>query len=638
LVFKKGTMILMKHFGYTFKLLLAGVFALLLPCAAVAQIDVLTQHQDPSRSGANLKETDLTIEKVNIKQKNQFGKLCFRLVEGNVYAQPLIVTGAKVAKGASPRDVVVVATEHNFVYAFDAADTDQNSNSAQLWLTDDTVFGKSVPSTTLSQDLGLGDGGCVDLTTEIGITSTPAILLTKATAPKEGVIFVVAKSLDAAHKYSFKLHALDLSDGTPMGSPVTIAAEVDGIGVGSTTAGKIVFTPMIQHQRPALLVDGTTLYVCFCGHCDTGPFHGWVFAYDISDPKTPKMLDVLCTTPNVKTKPGKDGEGGIWMSGQGPSSDGKGNIYLTTGNGSYDGKTDFGDSVLRFSLAAGKIKLADHFTPKNQEELKDEDADLGSAGVLLLPESNLLLGGGKEGRLYLIDRDAMGKQQQDFQVTQGPAKKSGAPDMRYWNIHGSPIAWHSKSGFFVYVCGEEDPVKVYRLDPAGSTGGWRFPFTSPNPNPPVAFSDESAPFPGFPRRPGETTRREDVWMPGGILALTANGDDPTTGILWAAMPLDDNANHRVVHGVLRAFDASNFAMRPGTGDGVPKQLVQIWSSDEKPSDSLGMFAKFNPPTVANGKVYVATFQEENPAPGAGFQVHTVKPGGLHSALAIYGLK
>ena len=308
-------------------------------------------------------------------------------------------------------------------------------------------------------------------------------MLTNAAAPKEGVIFVVAKSLDAGHKYSFKLHALNLFDGKPMGSPVTIAAQVDGTRTGATPGGKIVFTPMIQHQRPALLVDGTTLYVCFCGHCDTGSFHGWIFAYDISNPKTPKMLDVFCTTPNIKSNPTKDGEGGIWMSGQGPSADGKGNIFLTTGNGSYDGKTDFGDSVLRFSLVAGKLKLADHFTPNNQEELKDEDADLGSAGVLLVPDSNLLIGGGKEGRFYLLDRDAMGKQLQDFQVTQGPAKKTGEPDMRYWNIHGTPIAWNSKNGFFIYVCGEEDPVKVYRLDPAGPPRRLEIPIHFSRPQP-----------------------------------------------------------------------------------------------------------------------------------------------------------
>jgi hypothetical protein len=327
------------------------------------------------------------------------------------------------------------------------------------------------------------------------------------------------------------------------------------------------------------------------------------------------------------------------MSGQGPSADGKGNVFLTTGNGSYDGKTDFGDTVIRFRLEGGKITLKDHFTPKNQEELKDEDADLGSAGVLLLPDSNLLLAGGKEGRLYLLDRASMGQSLQDFQVTQGPAKKPApATDMRYWNIHGTPVAWQSKNGFFIYVCGEEDPVKVYRLDPSGPPGGWKFPFAQGQPNPPVAFSDESAPFPGFPRRPGETTVREDVWMPGGILALTANGDDPKSGILWASMPLDGNANHKVVHGVLRAFDASNFVARPGTGMGVPKQVVQIWSSDQKPSDSLGLFAKFNPPTVANGKVYLAAFQEEEPVPPSGFGVHKVKQDGLHAALAIYGLK
>ena len=130
-------------------------------------------------------------------------------------------------------------------------------------------------------------------------------------------------------------------------------------------------------------------------------------------------------------------------------------------------------------------------------------------------------------------------------------------------------------------------------------------------------------------------------MPGGLLALTANNNDPKTGILWATMPLDDNANLKVVHGVLRAFDASNFVTRPGTGSGVPKQLVQIWSSDHgnnQTNDSLGMFAKFNPPTVANGKVFVASFQEEQQIVGSPFQIHRVNPTGNHSALAIYGLK
>ncbi len=605
-------------------------------------VNVLTHHQDARRSGTNLKETDLTVEKL---KNNQFGKKCFRLVNGNLYAQPLVVTQAEIAGSAGPRNVVIVATEHNSVYAFDADDTDQNSKTAQLWQTDQSVLGAPIPSTTLSEDLTKDDPGsampkgpgvCVDLTTEIGITSTPFILLTKADPPKKGLIFVVAKSLGKDHQYSFKIHVLQLADGKPAGQPVTIEGEVPGSGLASK-GGKLTFTPLIQHNRAALLIDGNTLYVAFCGHCDRRQFHGWLFAYDISDPTAPRKLDVFCTTPNIKEHPAVDGEGGIWMSGQGPASDGKGNIYLSTGNGSYDGTTDFGDSVIRFRLEGGKIRLKDHFTPRNELELKDQDADLGSAGPSLLPDSNLLIAGGKEGRLYLIDIDKMGTSLQDFQATRMPAKKpkdqqvppknpaDKSPDLRYWNIHGAPIAWNSQKGFFVYVCGEEDPIKAYQLVPAAGAGGWRFTFTPPAPNPPTAFSDESAPYPGFPRPDsGSPSRREDVWMPGGILTLSANGDDPTSGILWVNMPLDGNANQRVVHGVLRAFDAANFAARPGGGVGVPKQLVQIYSTvdNNQPNDSLGMYAKYVPPTVANGKVYMAANQEELPvnSPGEPHQV------------------
>jgi hypothetical protein len=586
-----------------------------------AQADVLTQRADNARSSLYLTESELNVSNVN---KDLFGKLAYRLVDGNIYAQPLIVNGAKIS-GRSDQDgvnVAIVATEHNSVYAFDAEDTNQASTAAQLWHTGPNVLGTSVESTDISK--AIGPGICNDLTTEVGITSTPAIALTKTTAPKQGVIFVVAKSKNG-DQYQYKLFALSLADGAKI-SELAIQGEAKGSGIGSTGSGadaKIRFNPLIQLNRPGLLLLNDTLYVAFGGHCDKREYHGWVFAYDVSNPQEPKLLDVLCTTPNGKeasTKEGR-GRGGIWMSGDGLVADQDGNIYFSTGDGTYNGTTDFGNSILKVKLVAGKFQLQDWYTPQNRDFLNFYDQDLGSGGPALVPNSHLLLAGGKEGRMYLIDRDDMGHginlSRESFQVTHDPKPPKG-----FYNIHGAPVIWPREGQMFVYLMGEEDPLKQYRLIPDNGPGaaGWKFESHTR-----LHESHETAPYPNYPDGLFNLHLRDKVWMPGGFVALSANGNQDGSAVIWVNMPYASDANQKVVLGVLRAYDARDIS-RP-----------ELWDSEHTGNlnDRLGQFAKFVPPTIANGKVYVPAFQQENVDL---MLVHSKMTDGDQPALVIYGLK
>jgi len=579
-----------------------------------AQVSVLTQHNDNTRTGANLQETTLTVANLN---NANFGKLAFRLVDGDIYAQPLIVSGAKGPAGDS-KTMAIVATENNSVYAFDADNVNQASN-AQLWRTN------LAPAIDYHDLYGaIGAPFCTDITTQIGITSTPAIMLTSNQLPRAGVVFVTAKS-GTGSNLLYNLYALDLSSGNQLGK-ISIQGEVNGQGIGSTGSGanaKIVFNPLYQLNRPALALDGSMLYIAFGGHCDTGPYHGWVFAYDVSNPKAPKKIAVFCVTPNGKgpvsnTHQYKEGLGGIWMSGEGPAIDESGNIYVATGNGTYNGTTDFSDSVLKMKLQGGQLSVLDWFTPTDQVELKDDDYDLGSGGVALIPNSHLAVAGGKEGRIYLLDRNNLGKgaslSLQSFQVTHDPVPAN----LLGYNIHGTAVLWPRDSEMYVYVMGEEDHLKQFRLVPDSTSAGWRF-----DPAAPFKVSPESAPYPDFPTGVFSPTRGRPVWMPGGFLELSADGTKDGTGILWVNMPFDDNANRQVVRGILRAFDASDVSKG------------ELWDSEGtgRDNDRLGQFAKYCPPVVANGKVYVATFQQETIlATGA----HLKTTVGDQPALVIYG--
>ena len=598
-------------------------FAVVLAFPALAQVDVLNHHSDAGRTGANLQETHLNPSNV---RNGTFGKLVYRILDGNPYAQPLIVTGVKI-DGRGATDVAIVATEHNSVYAFDANDINPSSTSAQLWHTGPNVLGNHVDSQQLYNDIGIPT--CADLTTEVGITGTPAIQLTRPQAPREGVIFVAAKSKSNG-AYAYTLFALNLSNGVKL-SQTLIQGQAAGSGIGSIVVNGrniIRFNAEYQLNRPALLISGNTLYIAFGGHCDTGPYHGWVFAYDISNPAAPKQVSVLCDTPNGIGK--NEGRAGIWMSGEGPALDENGFVYLATGDGTYDGITDFGDSAIKLKLAGRTLQILDWFTPQNQVFLKNNDVDLGSGGIVLLPNSHLLLVGGKEGRMYLIDRDHMGKgtaaSLSSIQVTHVH------DGINFYNIHGSPAIWPGAAQIFIYINGEENPFNQYRLVPDSTPGGpgWKFD----PPHGPYRTTANCAkkpncltsPYPNYPTGLFGQANRSPVWMPGGFMTLSAKGDDRSSGVLWVAMPLADNANKQVVRGVLRALDASDIS-KP-----------ELWDSESTghPNDRLGQFAKFCPPTVANGKVYVVTFQQEIILENGIHQV--APPPADQPALAIYGLE
>jgi hypothetical protein len=612
----------------------AALSIMLLPCGLLVarpvtcQVDVLTQRYDSARSGANLKETVLKKSNVN---KEKFGKLAFRIVDGNIYAQPLIVSQAKVVNHPTPVNVAVVATEHNSVYAFDADDTTADPSGQEsgkaLWHTGPASpqsLGQPIESTDLYPRIKAFF--CADLTTEIGITGTPVIKLTRETPPKEGVIWVTAKAKNGEH-FTYNLFALNLADGKPVGSGVEIEGDV------ASPSGTIHFDPLLQLNRPALLLDHDILYIAFGGHCDTGDYRGWVFAYDVSDPSAPQKKDVFATTFTKRqpTTDDKEGRAGIWMSGYGLATDGDGGIYFATGDGTYNlsdpSFPEFGNSVVKVKFASGKIQVQDWYAPQNRDDLKKLDTDLGSGGAVPVPNSHLLLAGGKEGRLYVIDRNDMGRGTKpslhSFQVTNLPLKRVANPtkagDVLYWNIHGAPVIWPREGHMFVYVMGEEDRLKQYRLIPDAGSAAWKFEADAP-----FKKSKESVAFPNPPHGLFNDPTRNMIWMPGGFLTLSANGTDKDTGIIWATMPFNGNANHEVVRGVLRAFDASDVSKG------------QLWSTEDSgnPADRLGMFAKFNPPVVANGKVYVATFQEERMDNG----VHMKAEGGDQPALVIYGEK
>lgn len=604
--------------------------ALVLAAPLSAQVDLIQHHNDLGRTGANLRETRLNTSNV---KSGSFGKLATRPVDGNPYAQPLIVTGAAI-DGRGPTDAVIVATEHNSVYAFDAGDTDPDSTRAQLWHVGPDLLGDAVNSNQLYRDLKIQT--CADITTEIGITGTPAIQITRSHAPKEGVVYVAAKSKSGG-VYSYTLYALQLSNGAQL-SRTILRGQARGAGVGARLEhGRYVipFQAEYEFNRAALLLDGNTLYITFGGHCDQGPYHGWIFAYDVSDPQNPRQIAVFCDTPEMRGNE-SEGRGGIWMSGEGPSIDEQDNLYLATGDGSYNGTTDFGDSVLKMRLGKGstrsRLRVRDWFTPANQKFLKENDGDLGSGGVVLLPGTHLALIGGKEGRMFLLDRDNLGRGKKPALAAAQVTHPHDGP--QFYNLHGTPVLWPRTDQIFVYISGEENPFNQYRLIPAvkpdasSGTSEWHFdseasPYRSTGScalKPNCLFS----PYPNAPAGLFGQAHRDDVWMPGGFMTLSADGAKDGTGILWIAMPLADNANHRVVRGVLRALDATDIS-RP-----------ELWDSESDVTNQLGFFAKFSPPTVANGKVYLSTFKEEIVLENG---IHLAAPApGKHAALVIYGLK
>ena len=407
-------------------------------------------------------------------------------------------------------------------------------------------FGTPVPSTDVASD-------CADITPQIGITSTPVIDSSTST------LYVVAKTKDVSDgTYYFNLHALDLGTGTEkFGGPTQITAQVAGNGAGSS-GGILTLDPLHQFNRPGLLLLNDTVYVAFGGACETPPWHGWIFGYSAS---TLQQVSVLNTTPN-----GSDG--GIWGGGEGLLADSANNIYVMTGNGTFDAPTggDYGDSVLKISTASG-LSILDYFTPTNQADLNNADMDLGSGGPMALPGTNLIVGSGKDGILRLVDTTNLGgystvsnNNLQNFQGTTGLV------------FTGAPIYWNSPNyGPVIYVWADSDTLKAYQF----ANGIFQTTPVSQGTIVEAAGGSNSVP-----------------------LSLSANGNRAGTGIIWGSGALSQNGNHQTVSGILWAFDATDLTN-------------ELWDSNQDPArDDPGDYAKFSPPTIANGKVYEPTFSNQ----------------------------
>lgn len=493
------------------------VFAII---SASAQVDVLTQHNDNARTGANLRELALTPVNVN---KTQFGMLFKRVVDDQLYTQPLVVTGVQVDGGT--HDLVIVTTVNNSVYAFDANDAEATT---PIWHVN---FG--TPANMHSANFG-----CLDINGQMGIIGTPVI--DKA----RGVLYVVALTQvrdDAAGLgagYTQRLHELDIASGADLPeSPVVIKA--DG------------FNALMQNQRPALMLANGMVYVGYASHCDKEPYHGYLMAYDA---RTLAQASVFNTSPTGS-------EASIWQSGQGPAADADGNVYVVTGNGSWDGVQNFSESFLKFTP---QLKLLDWFTPTNHLALDKKDDDLNSSGATLIPGTHLVIGGGKEGVLYTLDTRNFGHLGDEHAVQHFQATASHLHSLVYWVS--------DKNGPLLYVWGQRDKAKVYKFN------GDKLVET------PLAARDV----------PNEG-------HPGAMLSLSANRAHD--GILWAAIHATGDSWHESRPGVLHAYDA----------DDIRREL---WNSLEVPArDDCGEYSKMAPPTIANGRVYLASFGTENVGTG-----------------------
>ncbi len=535
---------------------------------AAALVNVLTQHNDIARSGTNLKETALTPTNVATPA---FGKRFVRAVDDQIYGQPLVVSGVDVpAKGK--RNVVYVATVAGTVYAFDA---DSASETEPLWKQNLLPSGARP---TLNTDMNVGgmkDGACagnyVDFSGNMAIASTPVIDAATST------LYTVVRSVEGGQQRQ-RIHALDIRDGSErVTSPVLVQASVPGTGDGSD-GGSVVFQALYENQRLSLLLLNGIVYIGWSGQCDWGPYHGWLMGYDAT---TLTQTVVYNTTPDGQA-------GGVWQSGQGPASDGT-SLFVLTGNGSVGIKNDprsgrnRGHSFLKLSRDQGTLKIDSWFTPYNYDYLNYADLDLGSAGMTFVPGTRLAIAGGKGSRMYVVDRDAMGglsNSQADDNIIQ--SFDVNAP----YHIHGSPLFWQGavEGSGRLYVWAEEDKLKAYPyLGEKYAPGSQVFDVDH------VQSSLVQAPHQGIVDKP---------LMPGGVLSLSANASLPHTGIIWASHQFTGDANNDVRPGILRAIDAED----------ITKEL---WNSqNDAPQDDCGKFAKFAAPTIANGKVYLASFSNQ----------------------------
>jgi hypothetical protein len=424
-------------------------------------INVLTWHNDISRTGWNGAETILHLSDVNA---TRFGKTGFFPTDGVVDAEPLFVSGLVI--GGKTRNVVFVASEHDSVYAFDPA------TGSKLWMTSLLKTGETTAS-----------NGCSQIKPEIGITSTPVIDLSQG---PNGAIYVVNMSLDASGNYHQRINALDLTTGAQLfGGPTDITAMYPGTGDNSSN-GNVVFAPKQYAERAGLLEWNGAIYTAWTSHCDDRPYTGWIMSYNAS---TLQQTSILNLTPNGN-------EGAIWMAGAGLAAtptnifflDANGTFDTTLGSNGFPSQQDFGNAFIKLELSSGgQLQVADYYATDNTVQQSSGDIDLGSGGALILPTvydnsgngHNLAVGAGKDTNIYVVDQTNMGKYNPAggyiYQVL------SGALPNGEW---AAPAYFDNK----IYYGGVKDYLKAFTISNAmlvstpvsQSANTFGFPGTTPS--------------------------------------------------------------------------------------------------------------------------------------------------------------
>ncbi len=536
---------------------LALVLGTTMPRVAAAQgfTGVLTQHNDLARTGQNVNETTLTT--ANVKS-SLFGKLFSYPVDNQIYAQPLYVPNVSIP-GLGTHNVIYVATEGDTIYAFDA----DGLSPTVLWSHNFTNPSQGVNVINCTKT-----GLVCNVYPTTGITGTPVI------DPNTNTLYVLVRTAETSGSttnYVQRLHAIDIATAAEkFGGPVVISGTVNGTGSGSSH-GKVLFNTLHNDQRTGLVLANGNIYIGWAGNA-----HGWVMAYNAT---TLKQVAIFNTTPNGTL-------GGVWQSGNGFAVDSDGNLYLATGDGTFDanvGGGDYGDTVLKLSPT---LQVLDSFTPMDQNcrftPPPNIDLDLGSGGPMVLPQQggafpNEFIHSGKGGDpcdlfgttfavpIYLLSRDGLGGYNPN--ADQNIQTIAGTPH-GYWS---NPAFWQSSTNAYVYYSGQTteegsgDNLKQYTL-----TNG--------------ALS--TAPF----------AQSTNLFPVGSTPSISANGTN--NGIVWAIQRTDILSavpgNHE---GVLYAYDATN----------VGHMLYNSRQSVQR--DEIGCGMKFVAPTIANGKVYVATQNE-----------------------------
>ena len=487
-------------------------------------VDVATYHYDNMRSGVNANETALTTANVN---SATFGKKGEFAVDGQIDGQALLLSQLAIP-GQGNKDVLYVATENDAVYAIDAQSI-SGSSATVLWKSSVLASGES-PATSLP---------CGNISPN-GITATPVIDRAR------NAIYVEAMSQDSGGNIIHRLHALDLTNGQELfGGPTTITATYPGTG-GNSSGGVVTFLPKVHHERAALLESGNSIYMAWSGlFGDCGAYSAWVMSYDAG---------TLAQTGAIDLVPNNSG-GGMWMGGGGPAADAAGNVFVVTGNGFGDTpgtNGSYGNSFVRLTTSAG-LKVGDYFTPFNTLSEDSADADFGSAGPLLLPDlvdasnvtHHLAVGAGKDGNLYVLNRDNLGQFSSSKNNVYQEFQLGGNEN------HSSPLFFKNT----VYVCPENSTLKAFPVSNA---------LLASTPSSQTAHQFGSN---------------------GAVASLSANGN--LQGIVWA---LDWGA------GVLFAYDA---------GD-LTKELYDSNQAAANRDHFSPVGGHFITPMVANGRVYIGT--------------------------------